>query len=101
MLTHHHMQSLLGLPFRRRRELLHQRFAPFKPTDIRLARYDLVPSCTDNDPEKVKEFFDETLKVSCPLNRRRASLTLSPPQMKAEGIMVKVSLPALRSPSSR
>ncbi|ORY79357.1 hypothetical protein BCR35DRAFT_279523 [Leucosporidium creatinivorum] len=65
-------ESLLGLPFRRRRELLHERFAPLKPSDVRLARYDLVPSCTDNDPEKVKEFFEETLK------------------MKAEGIMVKL-----------
>lgn len=57
-------QSLLGEPFRRRREILRERFAPMQSKDVRLAKWELIPSCTDNDPEKVKEFFDEVLKVS-------------------------------------
>ncbi|KAM0788433.1 hypothetical protein ACM66B_001568 [Microbotryomycetes sp. NB124-2] len=65
-------QSLLGEPFRKRRDTLRERFAPMQPKDVRLAKWALIPSCDDNDPERVKEFFDEVLK------------------MRAEGIMVKL-----------
>ncbi|KAK4058439.1 hypothetical protein OIO90_000598 [Microbotryomycetes sp. JL221] len=65
-------ESLLGEPFRRRRDILRQVFAPMQLSDVRLAKWELIPSCDDNDPEKVKEFFDEVLK------------------MRAEGIMVKL-----------
>ncbi|KAK4051805.1 hypothetical protein OIV83_002510 [Microbotryomycetes sp. JL201] len=65
-------QSLLGEPFRKRRDVLRERFAPMQPKDVRLAKWALIPSCDDNDPDKVKEFFDEVLK------------------MRAEGIMVKL-----------
>lgn len=65
-------QSLLGEPFRKRRELLRSRFAPMRAEDLRLAKWELIPSCTDNEPDKVRAFFEETLK------------------MRAEGIMVKL-----------
>jgi DNA ligase-1 len=65
-------KSLLGEPFRKRREMLRDRFAPMRPEDLRLAKWELIPSCTDNEPDKVRAFFEETLK------------------MRAEGIMVKL-----------
>ncbi|GAA6059841.1 hypothetical protein JCM10212_003753 [Sporobolomyces blumeae] len=65
-------ESLLSVPFRRRREVLRSVFAPHQPTDPRFAKWELIPCCLDNDLEKVREFFDECLT------------------MKAEGIMVKL-----------
>ncbi|GAA5893279.1 hypothetical protein JCM5296_001658 [Sporobolomyces johnsonii] len=65
-------ESLLATPFRQRRDLLRRIFAPLRPTDPRLAKWELIPCCLDNEPEKVREFFDECLG------------------MKAEGIMVKL-----------
>ncbi|EGU12675.1 DNA ligase [Rhodotorula toruloides ATCC 204091] len=65
-------ESLLSRPFRSRRDTLRSLFPPLQPTDPRFAKWELIPCCTDNDPEKVREFFEETLK------------------MKAEGIMVKL-----------
>ncbi|GAA5957564.1 hypothetical protein JCM21900_001639 [Sporobolomyces salmonicolor] len=65
-------ESLLATPFRQRRDLLRRIFAPLRPPDPRLAKWELIPCCMDNDLEKVREFFDECLG------------------MKAEGIMVKL-----------
>ncbi|GAA5976630.1 hypothetical protein JCM10908_005575 [Rhodotorula pacifica] len=65
-------ESLLSTPFRGRRQLLHTLFPPLRPTDPRYAKWELIPSCTDIEPEKVRAFFHEALK------------------MKAEGIMVKL-----------
>ncbi|GAA5865284.1 hypothetical protein JCM3774_004922 [Rhodotorula dairenensis] len=65
-------QSLLSTPFRGRRQLLHTHFPPLRPTDPRHAKWELIPSCTDTEPDKVRAFFHEALK------------------MKAEGIMVKL-----------
>lgn len=66
------LQSLLSTPFRGRRQLLHTHFPPLRPTDPRYAKWELIPSCTDTEPDKVRAFFHEALK------------------MKAEGIMVKL-----------
>ncbi|KWU43593.1 ATP-dependent DNA ligase, partial [Rhodotorula sp. JG-1b] len=65
-------ESLLSTPFRGRRRLLHTHFPPLRPTDPRYAKWELIPSCTDTEPDKVRAFFHEALK------------------MKAEGIMVKL-----------
>ncbi|GAA5938583.1 uncharacterized protein JCM15063_005362 [Sporobolomyces koalae] len=65
-------ESLLSVPFRRRREILRSVFAPLQPSDPRFAKWALIPCCLENDLEKVREFFDECLG------------------MKAEGIMVKL-----------
>ncbi|GAA5946782.1 hypothetical protein JCM3765_002014 [Sporobolomyces pararoseus] len=65
-------ESLLGVPFRKRRELLRTIFSPLRPSDPRFAKWELIPCCLENDLEKVREFFDECLG------------------MKAEGIMVKL-----------
>ncbi|GAA5834745.1 hypothetical protein JCM9279_007096 [Rhodotorula babjevae] len=65
-------ESLLSTPFRRRRSLLHANFPPLAPADPRFAKWELIPSCMDNDPAAVKAFFDEALG------------------MRAEGIMVKL-----------
>ncbi|GAA5998682.1 uncharacterized protein JCM10292_007156 [Rhodotorula paludigena] len=65
-------ESLLSTPFRQRRHLLHTHFSPLRPTDARFAKWELIPSCTDNDPARVREFFDECVRS------------------KAEGIMVKL-----------
>ncbi|GAA6011040.1 hypothetical protein JCM11491_005918 [Sporobolomyces phaffii] len=65
-------ESLLSIPFRRRREILRTVFSPLRPNDPRFAKWELIPCCLENDLEKVREFFDECLG------------------MKAEGIMVKL-----------
>ncbi|GAA5967523.1 hypothetical protein JCM8115_004075 [Rhodotorula mucilaginosa] len=65
-------ESLLSTPFRGRRQLLHTHFPPLRRTDPRYAKWELIPSCTDTEPDKVRAFFHEALK------------------MKAEGIMVKL-----------
>ncbi|BGP55829.1 hypothetical protein JCM8202v2_003436 [Rhodotorula sphaerocarpa] len=65
-------ESLLSTPFRGRRHLLHTVFPPLLPKDPRYAKWELIPSCTDTEPERVRAFFHEALK------------------MKAEGIMVKL-----------
>ncbi|SCZ98992.1 BZ3500_MvSof-1268-A1-R1_Chr3-1g05753 [Microbotryum saponariae] len=65
-------ESLLNKSFRQRRHLLYERFSPLRPTDPRYAKWELVPSCMDNDKVKVQAFFQEALK------------------MRAEGIMVKL-----------
>ncbi|BGP35498.1 hypothetical protein JCM10296v2_007336 [Rhodotorula toruloides] len=65
-------ESLLSRPLRSRRDRCCSLFPPLEPTDPRFAKWELIPCCTDNNPEKVREFFGETLK------------------MKAEGIMVKL-----------
>ncbi|SCV74165.1 BQ2448_6597 [Microbotryum intermedium] len=70
--TYFDAQSLLNKSFRQRRNLLYERFSPLRPKDPRYAKWELVPSCMDNDITKVQEFFQEALK------------------MRAEGIMVKL-----------
>ncbi|GAA5921320.1 hypothetical protein JCM3775_002989 [Rhodotorula graminis] len=65
-------ESLLSAPFRQRRSLLHANFPPLAPADPRFAKWELIPSCMDNDPAAVKAFFNEALG------------------MRAEGIMVKL-----------
>lgn len=52
--------------------MLHSVFPPLRPNDPRHAKWELIPSCTDTEPEQVRAFFHEALK------------------MKAEGIMVKL-----------
>ncbi|GAA5861202.1 hypothetical protein JCM8547_008517 [Rhodosporidiobolus lusitaniae] len=65
-------ESLLSTPFRLRRSTLHTLFPSFRPSDPRLAKFELIPSCESNDPDDVREFFEECVR------------------MKAEGIMVKL-----------
>ncbi|BGP14288.1 hypothetical protein JCM10213_004252 [Rhodosporidiobolus nylandii] len=65
-------ESLLSSPFRHRRTLLRTLFTPFRPSDPRLAKFELIPSLENNGPDAVREFFEECVK------------------MKGEGIMVKL-----------
>lgn len=56
-------RDLLSEPFRRRRDLLRSIFTPLHPADGKSAKWELVPSSEDNDPEDVQNFFQECLKV--------------------------------------
>ncbi|GAA6028008.1 hypothetical protein JCM8097_001827 [Rhodosporidiobolus ruineniae] len=65
-------ESLLSSPFRRRRDLLRTLFPALRPTDPRLAKFELIPSLDSTDPDQVREFFEECVR------------------MKGEGIMCKL-----------
>ncbi|GAA6021308.1 hypothetical protein JCM10207_002692 [Rhodosporidiobolus poonsookiae] len=65
-------ESLLSSPFRRRRTLLRTLFPALRPPDPRLAKFEQIPSLESTDPDRVREFFEECLRI------------------KAEGIMVKL-----------
>ncbi|GAA5991741.1 hypothetical protein JCM11641_004849 [Rhodosporidiobolus odoratus] len=65
-------ESLLSTPLRHRRSLLHTSLPALRPSDPRLAKFEHIPSCESNDPEVVKDFFDECVRG------------------KGEGIMVKL-----------
>ncbi|GAA5892912.1 hypothetical protein JCM6882_006892 [Rhodosporidiobolus microsporus] len=65
-------ESLLSSPFRRRRTLLRSLFPALRPSDARLAKFELIPSCESTELADVREFFEECVRG------------------KAEGIMVKL-----------
>ncbi|KAK4700268.1 hypothetical protein P7C70_g5985, partial [Phenoliferia sp. Uapishka_3] len=75
--------SVLAKPFRARRELLQKYFGCLEPEDDRSAKWDLIPSCEDNEPDEVQAFYRKCVEG------------------KAEGIMVKVIPPARRLFDSR
>jgi DNA ligase-1 len=58
------MQSLLAEPFRARRERLRSIFSSLAPLDPRCAKWELVPSTEDTNPQAVQAFFAQALEVS-------------------------------------
>lgn len=57
--------GLLKTSFRKRRELIHQKLPPCKPTDIRIARFDHVKSLESHDMDEVSDFFNQARQSKC------------------------------------